>query len=272
MIASTCPALAWVVSSHAVAANAVASVAGDSPGGASLSSELLPRLLTGEAIGVVGVESPDGSFSAPGGEVAAVALLLPRQTSGEKTLVNIAPGAAVAESVGTGLGLRAVPLSRILRRADDGGIPSDSPEKVRHHRAMFRTLVAAQAVGVARAALAETLAYTKQRKQFGKPIGAFQPLKWYLAEMSADVDAAAALVGEAAAQLESSPHPLRIASEGKLFATEMLARHARKVVQMHGGYGFDAGTLPERVYRDAKAYELLGGANQDLKDEVARLL
>ncbi len=56
------------------------------------------------------------------------------------------------------------------------------------------------------------------------------------------------------------------------FATEMLARHARKVVQMHGGYGFDAGTVAERAYRDAKAYELLGGENQDLRDEIAGLL
>jgi alkylation response protein AidB-like acyl-CoA dehydrogenase len=271
-IATACPALAWVAAAHATAGHAVAVASGDSEGGARIAQEHLEGLVGGEVIGTVGTEEKDGSFIAPGGAGAAVALLLPRTSAGAKSIVRIGEKGASAEPIGPGLGLRAAPLARIMRRAEDGGIPTDSTGKVRHHRALFRTLVGAQAVGVARAALAETLEYTRQRKQFGRAIGSFQPLKWYLAEMSTDIDAAAELVARAAEETESSPHPLRIASEAKLFATDMLARHARKVVQMHGGYGFDAGTLPERVYRDAKAYELLGGANQDLRDEIAGLL
>jgi butyryl-CoA dehydrogenase len=271
-IAGACPALAWIVASHGVAASAVAGIAGDGERARALAVELLPRLLTGEAWGCVGVGDQERGYLAPGAGHAIVALLLPRETSGEKRVVALGPGGATVEPAGTGLGLRAVPLARVSRSAAEDGIAADSPDRVRHHRSLFRVLVAAQAVGIARAAMDETVAYARKRKQFGKPIASFQPLKWYLAEMAADVDAAAALVREAAEATSTSPHPLRIATEAKLVATEMLARHARKVVQIHGGYGFDAGTVPDRAYRDAKAYELLGGSNQDLKDEVAGLL
>jgi alkylation response protein AidB-like acyl-CoA dehydrogenase len=271
-IASTCPALAWIVASHGVAARSVAAAAGDGGAGAGMAGELIPRLVGGEALGCVGVAESDGGFLAPAAGECVVGLLLPRETAGEKVIVPLGPGGAAVEPAGTGLGLRAVPLARVIRGRGDRAIPAESRERPRHHRALLRTLVAAQAVGVARGALEETVEYARRRKQFGKPIGSFQPLRWYLAEMRGDLDAAAALVRDAALALESDPHPLRIASEAKVFATEMLARHARKVVQMHGGYGFDAGTVAERAYRDAKAYEILGGANQDLKDEIAGLL
>ena len=136
--------------------------------------------------------------------------------------------------------------------------------------------IAAQSIGVAQAALDATLKYVKKRKQFGQPISKFQGMRWMLADMATEIEAARQLVFSAAAMKDRGEKYTTQASMAKLFASEMVNRVTAKALQMHGGYGFTKDYAVERFYRDARVFTIYEGtseiqrvviANQLLKDK-----
>ena len=123
--------------------------------------------------------------------------------------------------------------------------------------------IAAQALGIAEGALNETVAYVKQRKQFGRPISAFQNTQFQLADMATKCAAARALVYIAADAKEAKLPTLSVnAAQAKLFASETAMEVTTKAVQLHGGYGYTREYPVERMMRDAKITEIYEGTSE----------
>lgn len=137
----------------------------------------------------------------------------------------------------------------------------------------FRVSVAAAAVGMSRRALSESLAYAKQRRQFGKPIAAQQFIQGYLAEMATELDAARLLTYRAAwAKDVTGSRATREVSEAKLFATEAAQRIIDRAVQIHGGLGVTRGTPVEALYREIRPLRIYEGTTEIQKLIIAREL
>ncbi|MEX1158005.1 MAG: acyl-CoA dehydrogenase family protein [Thermomicrobiales bacterium] len=132
--------------------------------------------------------------------------------------------------------------------------------------------IAAQAVGIAQAALDAGLAYAKERRQFGKAIAEYQAIQWKLADMATEIDAARLLVRQAALLKDAGADYTRQASQAKLFASELATRAAGHAIQIHGGYGYIRDFGVERLYRDAKATELYEGTSEIQRLVIARQL
>ncbi len=111
--------------------------------------------------------------------------------------------------------------------------------------------IAAQAVGIAQAALDESIKYSKQRVQFGQPIGTFQAIQGMIANMATDVQAARLLTYQAAWCYDQGLPYSSQAAMAKLFASETASRQTDRAVQVHGGIGYVMGSKVERLYRDA---------------------
>jgi len=122
--------------------------------------------------------------------------------------------------------------------------------------------VAAQAIGIARAALKDALDYSKQRKTFGKPICEHQSIQNYLADMVTHIDAARYLMLGAAMLKDKGENYIRQASMAKLFAAETAMSVATKGLQIHGGYGYVTDFPAERHFRDAKITEIYEGTSE----------
>ncbi|GFP77584.1 acyl-CoA dehydrogenase [Clostridium fungisolvens] len=122
--------------------------------------------------------------------------------------------------------------------------------------------IAAQALGLAGGALEEAKNYMMERKQFGRPLAAFQGLQWYIAEMDVKVEAARYLVYRAA-WLKQNKLPYTVdAARAKLFAAEVAMEVTTKAVQIFGGYGYTKEYPVERLMRDAKITELYEGTSE----------
>ena len=130
--------------------------------------------------------------------------------------------------------------------------------------------IGAQAVGIAQGALNETIHYVKERKQFGKPIAAFQNTKFKIAEMQTIIDAARLLVWRAAvAKDENDKEYPTMAAMCKLFASDVANEVTRGCVQLLGGYGFSREYPVERMMRDAKITEIYEGTSEVMKMIIA---
>ena len=122
--------------------------------------------------------------------------------------------------------------------------------------------IAAQATGILQAALDESINYSRERIQFGKPIAGQQAIAWMIADMATDLSAARHLTCHAA-WLKDRHQPFgKEAAMAKLFATEAAMRHTTKAVQIHGGYGYIKGAKVERLMRDAKIAEIYEGTSE----------
>lgn len=122
--------------------------------------------------------------------------------------------------------------------------------------------IAAQALGIAEGALEEAIKYMKERKQFGRPISAFQGLQWMVAEMSTKIEAARFLVYKAA-WLKENRQPYSVdAARAKLYAAEVAMDVTTKAVQLFGGYGYTKEYPIERMMRDAKITEIYEGTSE----------
>ncbi len=135
-----------------------------------------------------------------------------------------------------------------------------------------RINVAAQAVGIARAALEASLAYARERQQFGRAISEFQAIQWMLADMATYVDAARLLAYRAAFLKNQGLPYLKEAAMAKLFAAESAMSIATKAVQIHGGYGYIKDYPVERYFRDAKITEIYEGTSEMQRMTIARQL
>jgi alkylation response protein AidB-like acyl-CoA dehydrogenase len=129
--------------------------------------------------------------------------------------------------------------------------------------------IAALAAGLGQAALDEASAYARQREQFGQPISRNQGIRWMIADMATDVEAARLLVLNAAARKDRGERCTKEASMAKLYASEMANRVAGQAVQIHGGYGYTREFPVERFYRDARVLTIYEGTSQIQKIVIA---
>lgn len=130
--------------------------------------------------------------------------------------------------------------------------------------------IGAMALGLAEGAYEKALEYARERKTFGKPIGAHQAVAFMLADMKVDIEAARHLIYHAAS-LKDAGRPFRLeASMGKLFASEMAMRVTRNAIQVLGGYGYMTEYGVERYYRDAKLCEIGEGTSEIQRIVISR--
>ena len=134
--------------------------------------------------------------------------------------------------------------------------------------------IAAQAVGIATEAYEAALAYAKARRAFGKTISDFQVIRFYLADMATELDAARLLTRRAAAAKDASKKGVGRfgfeAAMAKLFAAEMAQRVTTKALQIHGGYGYTKESPVERNFRDARITEIYEGTSEIHRLIIAR--
>jgi alkylation response protein AidB-like acyl-CoA dehydrogenase len=135
-----------------------------------------------------------------------------------------------------------------------------------------RIVVAAQSVGVARAALDAALAYARQRETFGKTLVEHQAIAFMLAEMATEVEVARQMYLHAAGLKDAHVHAIKEASMAKLFAAGMCERVCSAAIQIHGGYGFVKDYPVEKYYRDARVFQIYEGTNEVQKILIAREL
>ncbi len=132
--------------------------------------------------------------------------------------------------------------------------------------------IAAQSVGIARACLEEALRYSKGRFQFGQPISTFQAIRFMLADMSVELEAARLLTIRSAYRKDKGLPYTKEAAQAKLYASEMANRVAYKALQIFGGYGYTKDFPVERWYRDARVTTIYEGTSEIQRLVIAREL
>jgi alkylation response protein AidB-like acyl-CoA dehydrogenase len=132
--------------------------------------------------------------------------------------------------------------------------------------------IGAQAVGIAQAALEESVSYANEREQFGAPIARLQPIQWKLADMATDVAASRLLVYQAASMKDKGVPYTMEAAIAKLFASEASIRVVDHGLQIHGGYGYTKDYPIERLYRDARITTIYEGTSEVQRLVIARQL
>lgn len=253
-----------------------------------LAGELLPRLATGEIVASVAWVEPGGSADCRGIQLAAVpgakgeALL-----SGEKILVpyaGIADWLILLVRAGKGieeLGLVLLPTdspglswraqlnhageSLFAVHLDQVEIPTghwleQGPRAWQHwQQAMDRAGVAlaAQAVGATEAVLEMTVDYARQRHAFGQPIGSFQAIAHYLADVATELESARIMTWQAACAWDAGGGEAGLSAMARLHAGEVFQRATTTAVQVHGGMGFSLEADPQLYFRRARQWRLL---------------
>lgn len=129
--------------------------------------------------------------------------------------------------------------------------------------------IAAQALGIAQAALDESIRYAKERVQFGKPIASLQAIQWMIADMATDVEASRFLTYYAAWCYDQGRPYAKEAAMAKLKASETAVRHTNRAIQIYGGIGYIKDQKVERLYRDAKITEIYEGTSEVMRMIVA---
>ena len=130
---------------------------------------------------------------------------------------------------------------------------------------------AAVALGIAQGAFEHALAYAAHRHQFGRPIGEFQGVQWMLADMSIALDAARALLHQAADS--AAPFPdRRLSAQAKIFTAESAVKITNDALQLHGAAGYSRERPLERMVRDARMFTIGGGTAQILRTQVGGAL
>ncbi len=307
-IATAIEALAWgdggvalsVAAHNSLCTGHVAAFADDAQ-----RRRFLPRLATGEALGV-------WCLTEPGAGSDAAALQTRAERRGDRWVLNGTKMFATNGTIGgiyvvmavttPGAGRRGIsafvvergtPGLEIGKKEDKLGVRSSDTAEVRlvdcavpdegrlgevddGYRQAMRVLergrigIAAMAVGIGHAALDASLDYAQQRQVFGRPIAALQAIRFMLADMATELDAAWLLTQHAAEAADRGEPFRREASMAKLYASEAAARAASKAVQIHGGYGFIKDYPVERYYRDIKLCEIGEGTSEVQRAIISR--
>jgi alkylation response protein AidB-like acyl-CoA dehydrogenase len=135
-----------------------------------------------------------------------------------------------------------------------------------------RISIAALSLGIAQGAFEAALKYSKERKQFGRPISDFQAIQWKLTDMATEIDAARLLTLRAASMKDAGLKTTQESSMAKLYASEVAVRCANEGVQIHGGYGFIKDYPAEKYYRDVKLCTIGEGTSEIQRLVIARQL
>ena len=274
-------------------------------GTSEIQSRLLQPALRGEKIGAICMTEPDSGSDLRGMKTRAERVSGGWKITGQKMWVTAAPAAdffTIFAKTGEGdalsiflversfaglhigraidkLGTRGAQTSEV---AFDGCFVPDSHCLSReegdgeHHLrkllAEVRIVTAAMAVGVAQAALDEARVYANERRQFGKPIGAFQAVQGHLAEMATDLLAARLMVGHVAWRYDAGlPHHIE-ASQAKLFASERAASICDHAARVFASYGYSMEYPVQRYLRDVRFTLIGGGTSEILRGLIAREL
>ena len=176
------------------------------------------------------------------------------------------------------LGIRASSTSEMI--FDEVFVPEDSllGDPVQGFKIALDTLdggrigIASQALGIHRACLEDSLEYSTQREQFGRPLSAFQAVSWKLADMATDLDAGRLLVHRAAWLRDEGLDCSKECSMAKLFTSRAANRAAQDAVQIHGGAGYTTEFAVERYYRDARITEIYEGVTDIQRLVISRHL
>ncbi|MBT3784998.1 acyl-CoA dehydrogenase [bacterium] len=132
--------------------------------------------------------------------------------------------------------------------------------------------IAAQAVGISRGAMEESIQYSSERQQFGKPIGKFQAIQFFLADMAVRIDASRLLTLKACTLKDKGENYNNLSAMAKLLAGETATWVTNKAVQVHGGYGYIKEYNVERYFRDARITEIYEGTSEIQKVVISREL
>jgi alkylation response protein AidB-like acyl-CoA dehydrogenase len=267
----------------------------------------LPRLAGGEILGAWALTEPEAGSDAGGtktvavrqgdgwvlrgsknftthASVGGVAVLMARTTPGTEHhgisafIVPLdAPGVAVGKKEDK-LGMRASDTASLI--LDDCRLPGEAllgNEGEGFLQAMEvldggRISIAALGVGIARGALDAAIAYAKERRQFNRPIAAFQAIKLKIADMATAVAAARLLTERAAEAKDAGERVTLLASQAKLFASEIAVRVCEDAVQIHGGYGYIKDYPVEKFWRDSKLCTIGEGTSEIQRLVIAREL
>lgn len=176
------------------------------------------------------------------------------------------------------LGIRASSTCELI--LDEVPVPASNVlgEVGRGYKVSIETLnegrigIGAQMVGIADRALRESLRYTAERRQFGRPIGEFQAVQFDLARMATELEAARLLVYNAARLKERGRSFLREAAMAKLFASEVAERVTSRAIELFGGVGYTRDYPVEKLYRDAKIGKIYEGTSNMQLQTIARQL
>ncbi len=171
------------------------------------------------------------------------------------------------------LGANSVKSPRVslsdVRVSDDRLVGEEGEGYVQRGEINTGVNVPARGVGIARAALEDTVAYTSTREQNGRHIGDFQGVRWTVGEMAERVDTARLLTLRAADRADRGYDVTREFSMAKINATQAAVDNANDAIQLHGGIGYTTERDVERYLRDAKLLTIAGGPNEVHKDTLA---
>ncbi len=303
-IARTWMSLSGIINSHLIMASAV-----QRHGTPEQKAYFLPRFATGELRGGIGLTEPDAGTDLQAIRTVAkrdgdhyvvngaktwitnsmygncIALLVktdpgatPRHKGMSLLLAEKGPGFKVARKLEK-LGYRGidscelvfedyrVPVNRLI-----GGVEGVGLKQVLSGLELGRINVAARGVGVARAALEESVAYSQVRKTFGKPICEHQAIQLMLGEMATRVEAARLLVESSAQAYDRGDRCDMEAGMAKYFATEAAVTNSMDAMRIHGGYGYSKEYNIERYYRDAPLLTIGEGTNELQRIIIAKQL
>ena len=265
----------------------------------------LPRLATGEWLGAWGLTEPGSGSDAAGMRTTAVRrgdgwvlngskMFITQGTVGQVFVVLALTEperrqkgitAFILERGMPGFSQRAIHGKLGMRSSDTAELIMESVEVPDSQRLgelgmgfvntlqildKGRITIGALSLGLARGALEESARYARERRAFGKPIGDFEAIRWMLADMQTELQAARLLVHRAAVLADSGRPYGREASMAKLFASEVATRACNKAVQIHGGYGYTREFPVERYLRDAKLCEIGEGTSEVQRMVIAR--
>jgi alkylation response protein AidB-like acyl-CoA dehydrogenase len=256
----------------------------------------LRRLATGQAIGAFALSEPEAGTDAANQQTTAVRAGDGYRIRGHKVWVANAEHAAVAVIFAcTRPGLRGQGVTAFLVPMDSPGITRtaqadslgvrglgcmdlDLDVTVNDEQVLGRVdqgfalatwaleggrvAIAAQALGIGEAALAEAVAHAKRRQQFGKPIASYQAIQWMLADSATELDAARMLTLKAAAAKDRQEKSTLEASMAKLAASEAAHKAADKAMQILASAGYRRGSVVERLFRDVRATEIYQGTSE----------
>ena len=192
-------------------------------------------------------------------------ILVPTDTPGfEATKIRGKMGIRASDTAELSFNNVRVPLKNLVGKEGEGF------KQVMEFLNRTRIHVAAQGVGIARAALDEAVRYTKQRKQFGVPLASFQITQFKIAEMATMIRAARNLYYEAAWSVDKGKIDPGLIAMAKWYGGYVAVRCADEALQMHGGYGYIDEYKVQRLYRDAKIIEIYEGSKEVEKLVVAK--
>ncbi|HEY6419077.1 MAG TPA: acyl-CoA dehydrogenase family protein [Candidatus Binataceae bacterium] len=292
-LAVECAATAVIVSAHcSLASWPILGLGSD-----RVKDHFLPKMATGEWLGCFALTEPQAGSDAAGQKTRAVRDGDSYVINGTKNFITNAPQSRVAivfamtapDQGHHGISAFAVdtdtPGWQVVRVEDKMGIHGAHSAQLSFtdlrvprenllvgegegFKVAMKTLdggrigIAAQAIGIGRAALEQSLKYAQERQTFGRPIASHQAIQWKLADMALEIDAARLLTLRAAALKDAGKPCTRESAMAKLFAAETAMSAATEAIQIHGGYGYTKEFKVERYFRDAKITEIYEGTSE----------